>query len=40
MRLPSGDTQEVARKNRAEALSDKWATAKAKHPMTYGNIDH
>ena len=39
-RLPPGDTREVVRKNRSEALSDERAAAKEKRPVMHGNIDH
>jgi hypothetical protein len=39
-RLPPGDTREVIRKEKEQALSDERATAKAKRPMTHSNVDH
>jgi hypothetical protein len=38
--LPPGDTQEVVCKNKAEALSDKRAIAKATRLVTHGDVDH
>jgi hypothetical protein len=39
-RLPPGDTQEAIRKEKEQALLDEQATAKAKRPMTQGDVDH
>jgi hypothetical protein len=39
-KLPPGNTREAIRKEKEQALSDEWATAKAKRPMTHGDVDH
>jgi hypothetical protein len=39
-RLPPGDMREEICKEKEQALSDKQATAKAKRPVTHGDVDH
>ncbi len=39
-RLPPGDTREIVREEKEQALLDERATAKAKHPVTHGDVDH